>query len=146
MFKQQATQITNNTQNRITATDNVGIVPYISVSLTVLDGSGEPAINASIREKGNDENYAVADFDGNVMLENVNSYNTVVINYQGQEKAFKAMEVPNVVQFDVTQLDAVIIEPKKKSYAWLGWLAGIAIVGVVAKAIAEDKKPLKVSL
>jgi hypothetical protein len=146
MFKQQATQITANTQNRITATDNGGIIPFVSISLKVQDGSGEPAINASIREKGNDENYAVTDFDGNVTLENVNSYNTVVINYQGQEKAFKAMEVPNVVQFDVTQLDTVFIEPKKKSYAWLGWLAGIAIVGVVAKAISEDKKPLKVSL
>lgn len=147
MYKQQATQITNNTQNRITPPNGGGIVPYVSVSLKVIDGSGEPALNASLREKGNDENYATSNFDGIVKLDDVNSYNTVVVNYQGQEKTFKANEAPRVVQFDIEQLDAVIVNaPKKKSYAWLGWLAGIAVVGVVAKAIIEEKKPLKVSL
>jgi hypothetical protein len=35
---------------------------------TVIDGTGEPVIGATVVEKGNAKNAAVTDFDGNVTL------------------------------------------------------------------------------
>jgi hypothetical protein len=141
---QQPTEITINTRSSINTTNTGGIIPNISVSLTVLDGSGEPAINASLQEK-NTNNYASTDLDGVVKLANVNSYNTVVINYQGQTKEFRANELPKVYQFATTELDTVYIT-NEKSYAWLGWLALAGIGVIVGKAILDEKKPLKVTL
>lgn len=145
MYQQPTTKTTYNTQNRITAADNGGIVPLVSVLVTVLDGSGEPAINASAVEKGTN-NYATSDFNGVITLNDVNVYNTVVINYQGQERSYKADAVPKTIQFDTTQLDTVIVTaPKPKNYKWLGWL-GLAVgVGLVAKVMMSSQ-PVKVKL
>ena len=77
---------------------------------TVIDGTGEPVIGATVVEKGNAKNAAVTDFDGNFTLKLQNS-KTVVISYIGmitqEVNASENMKV--TLQDDNTTLEELVV-------------------------------------
>ncbi len=123
--------------------------PPITISTLIIDADNEKAEGATISVIENPTNYSIAQADGMVYLQEVQSYQNIQVNYAGAVLKFKATEVPTIVQFGSNMLDTVIINAPKKKSNWLPKaVIGLSLAGIlytVGKAIKEEE-PLKAVL
>jgi TonB-linked SusC/RagA family outer membrane protein len=84
----------------------------VSIKGTVVDANGEPLIGASVVEKGNTSNGAVADFDGNFSLNVPSESSVIVVSYVGmnsQELKVGKQRTFQITLSDNTTLTEVIV-------------------------------------
>ncbi len=84
----------------------------VSIKGTVVDANGEPLIGASVVEKGNTSNGAVADFDGNFSLHVPSESSVIVVSYVGmnsQELKVGKQRTFQITLSDNTTLTEVIV-------------------------------------
>ena len=75
----------------------------VSIKGTVVDANGEPLIGASVVEKGNTSNGAVADFDGNFSLNVPSESSVIVVSYVGMNS--QELKVGKQRTFQITPSD-----------------------------------------
>jgi hypothetical protein len=114
----------------------------ISVASQVVDHEGYPLL-ANIIISGTSIG-TMTDLDGYFRLENVPMNETLDISFQGEIRKVEVSNIPQKIVFDTTnQLDVVVINAPKKSYAWLGYSALVAAAIYLA---TKKSKPVKITI
>ena len=115
---------------------------------TVIDGTGEPVIGATVVEKGNPKNATVTDFDGNFSLK-LQKAKVVVISYIGMvaQEVTAGPDMKVTLQDDNASLEEVVVvgytsKARKDLTGSVGSISGakLAVVPVTSAAVALQGK------
>ena len=110
---------------------------------TVIDGTGEPVIGATVVEKGNAKNAAVTDFDGNFTLK-LQKSKTVVISYIGMvtQEVTASENMKVTLQDDNASLEEIVVvgytsKARKDLTGSVGSVSGAKLAVVPVSSAAE---------
>ena len=110
---------------------------------TVIDGTGEPVIGATVVEKGNAKNAAVTDFDGNFTLK-LQKSKTVVISYIGMvtQEVTASENMKVTLQDDNASLEEIVVvgytsKARKDLTGSVGSVSGAKLAAVPVSSAGE---------